>query len=159
MAVLVAEVARGALARDAIRRKEILSEALSRAATRGYVMPLVLGGPPVRALLEATLKYPLPPRAQEFVRKDVLPRMPISEAGSDLRVSTGEEWDLTDREVEVLALLAQGQTNAEMAKTLFVSVNTVKTHLKNIFAKLDVGTRTEAVQVAERRGIIASNNP
>jgi LuxR family maltose regulon positive regulatory protein len=153
-ALVVAEMARGALAPDAARRKEILSEALSLAATRGYVMPLILGGPPIRAVLNAALKYPLPSHAQVFVRDQVLPRMPASESGPAPRLSQDDEWDLSEREAEVLTLLAKGQTNAEMAKTLFVSVNTVKTHLKNIFSKLGVRNRTEAVQVAERRGIL-----
>jgi LuxR family maltose regulon positive regulatory protein len=73
---------------------------------------------------------------------------------SATRPASGEEWDLTERELEVLALLARGRTNAAMARELFVSVNTVKTHLKNIFAKLDVRTRTEAVEVARRLGLI-----
>jgi LuxR family maltose regulon positive regulatory protein len=150
----VAEVARAALDPDAARRKEILSSALTVAAARGYVMPLIQGGPPVRSLLEAALKYPLPPEAQAFVREQVLPRMPDQEAMSATRPASGEEWDLTERELEVLALLARGRTNAAMARELFVSVNTVKTHLKNIFAKLDVRTRTEAVEVARRLGLI-----
>ena len=154
MALCVAEVARAALDPDAARRKEILSSALTVAAARGYVMPLIQGGPPVRSLLEAALKYPLPPEAQAFVREQVLPRMPDQEAMSATRPASGEEWDLTERELEVLALLARGRTNAAMARELFVSVNTVKTHLKNIFAKLDVRTRTEAVEVARRLGLI-----
>ena len=154
MALCVAEVARAALAPEAARRKEILSSALTVAAARGYVMPLIQGGPPVRSLLEAALKYPLPPGAQAFVRTQVLPRMPEDEALPESRSAGGEEWDLTDREREVLALLARGRTNAAMARELFVSVNTVKTHLKNIFVKLDVRTRTEAAEMARRLGLI-----
>jgi LuxR family maltose regulon positive regulatory protein len=154
MALCVAQVALAALSSDAAQRKKVLSGALSIAATRGYVMPLVQGGPPVRALLEAALKYPLPPDAQEFVREEVLPLMSGEAINAATVQSAGEEWELTDREMEVLALLSRGETNAEMAKTLFVSVNTVKTHLKKIFAKLDVGTRTEAVQAARQRGLI-----
>ena len=157
MALCVAEVARAALAGNSVRRKEILTGALSLAEARGYVLPLTQGGPPVRSLLEAALHYPLPGKAQEFVRRRVLPRMPQQEEESSLSPERGEEWNLTDRELEILALLPRGQTNAEMAETLFVSVNTVKTHLKNIYAKLDVETRTEAVQVARRRGLIASD--
>jgi len=69
-------------------------------------------------------------------------------------LSQAEDWDLTEKEVEVLTLLARDLTNADLAKELFVSVNTVKTHLKNIFSKLDVTTRTEAVQLARRLTII-----
>jgi DNA-binding NarL/FixJ family response regulator len=62
---------------------------------------------------------------------------------------------LTDREREVLVLIADGKSNAEIAATLFVSINTVKTHVTNIYAKLGVRRRTEAVLVAGQRGIIA----
>jgi LuxR family maltose regulon positive regulatory protein len=132
------------------------------ASTRGYIMPLVQGGPPVRALLEAGLSYPLPPVAQAFVRERVLPLMSgkPSEAGSPPGVGSpsslpeGEDWDLTEKEVEVLTHLSRGLTNAAMARELFVSVNTVKTHLKNIFPKLDVTNRTEAVRAARRRGLV-----
>ncbi|HSO27133.1 MAG TPA: response regulator transcription factor, partial [Anaerolineales bacterium] len=51
---------------------------------------------------------------------------------------------LTARELEVLALLAQGLTNKEIAKDLTISINTVKRHLKSIFEKLDVNTRSAA---------------
>lgn len=154
MALCVAGLAQAALARDAGRRKELLAEAVSLAAARGYVLPLVQGGPPARALLEAGLKHPLPSKAQAFVRERVLPLMPDDPAGAFPHSAGAEEWDLTEKEVEVLGLLARGLTNAAMAKELFVSVNTVKTHLKNIFAKLDVGTRTEAVQAARRSGVL-----
>ncbi len=52
---------------------------------------------------------------------------------------------LTEREWEILQFLSQGFTNQQIAEKSFVSVNTVKTHLKNLFQKLDVNTRTEAI--------------
>lgn len=55
---------------------------------------------------------------------------------------------LTDREQDVLALLAQGMTNKAISQALFISPNTVKRHLKSIFAKLDVNTRAAAVAKA-----------
>jgi LuxR family maltose regulon positive regulatory protein len=153
IALCVAGVAGAAVSSDAATRKKLLASALTLAASRGYVMPLVQGGPPVRALLEAGLKYPLPPEAQRFVRNDVLPRMPGSVPETGIQVRPKEDVDLTEREVEILALLARGLTNADMAEELFVSVNTVKTHLKRIFAKLDVSTRTQAAQAARRLGV------
>ncbi|AHE54214.1 response regulator [Sphingomonas sanxanigenens] len=62
---------------------------------------------------------------------------------------------LTAREVAVLRLVAVGKANKEIARALGLSEETVKAHLKNIFAKLDVADRTHAVTVAVRRGIIA----
>ncbi|MCL6472212.1 MAG: response regulator transcription factor [Firmicutes bacterium] len=59
---------------------------------------------------------------------------------------------LTDREVEVLTLAARGKTNKEIAEELSVSVRTVEAHLGHIFTKLDVGSRTEAVILALKKG-------
>jgi DNA-binding NarL/FixJ family response regulator len=61
---------------------------------------------------------------------------------------------LSDRELAVLQFVAEGQANKEIARSLHISEETVKAHLKNIFAKLDVGDRTHAVTTAIRRGII-----
>lgn len=61
---------------------------------------------------------------------------------------------LTDRELEVMQLLATGASNREMAKTMFVSEATVKSHLVHIFTKLQVDSRSRAVHVARERGII-----
>ncbi len=52
---------------------------------------------------------------------------------------------LTQKEVEVLLCIAEGKNNKQAADSLFVSVNTIKTHLKNIFIKLDITSRSEAI--------------
>ncbi|GAA1266733.1 DNA-binding response regulator [Planotetraspora silvatica] len=61
---------------------------------------------------------------------------------------------LSPREAEVLSLVAEGLTNAEIGKTLFISEATVKTHLLRVFGKLGVSDRTAAVTVALDRGFI-----
>jgi DNA-binding NarL/FixJ family response regulator len=61
---------------------------------------------------------------------------------------------LTAREVEVLALVAEGCTNAEAARRLYISEATVKTHLLHIFGKLGVDDRTAAVTRAMERGLL-----
>jgi LuxR family maltose regulon positive regulatory protein len=61
---------------------------------------------------------------------------------------------LSDRELDVLRLLADGQTNQEIAQTLYVSINTVKTHLKNVYGKLGVSNRREAAASAKEFGLI-----
>jgi DNA-binding CsgD family transcriptional regulator len=61
---------------------------------------------------------------------------------------------LTRREREVLALLADGFGNKQIAARLGISTNTVKTHLELLFEKLDVSTRTEAVTAAARMGLL-----
>jgi NarL family two-component system response regulator LiaR len=62
--------------------------------------------------------------------------------------------DLSKREVEVLALMAEGYSNQEIAEKLFVSLNTIKTHTSRIFEKMDVKRRTQAVEMAKRLNII-----
>jgi DNA-binding NarL/FixJ family response regulator len=61
---------------------------------------------------------------------------------------------LSPREIEVLQRMAVGKSNKEIGTELFISEGTVKTHIKSIFTKLDVVTRTEAVATATRRGLI-----
>jgi DNA-binding NarL/FixJ family response regulator len=61
---------------------------------------------------------------------------------------------LTGRELNVLELLAQGKSNKEISVNLYISETTVKSHLRSIFRKLSVLSRTEAITVASRRGLI-----
>ena len=60
---------------------------------------------------------------------------------------------LTQREVEILGLIAQGLTNAEIAERLFLSNHTVKTHINRIFAKTGARDRVAAIGYAQRHGI------
>jgi two-component system, NarL family, response regulator LiaR len=62
---------------------------------------------------------------------------------------------LTDREIDVLSLAARGLTNKQIGAELFISDRTVQGHLQNVYQKLGVTTRTEAVMVALSRGLIA----
>ncbi len=61
---------------------------------------------------------------------------------------------LSDRELEVLRLVASGKTNAEVARELFVAVGTVKAHANNIYRKLDASNRAEAVSKARNMGLL-----
>ncbi|KGM14769.1 hypothetical protein N867_16195, partial [Actinotalea fermentans ATCC 43279 = JCM 9966 = DSM 3133] len=62
---------------------------------------------------------------------------------------------LTEREAEVLELVAQGLTNRQIGERLFISGKTVSVHVSNVLAKLGVTGRAEAVAVAHRRGLLA----
>ena len=61
---------------------------------------------------------------------------------------------MTAREIDVLKLLARGRSNKEIGTDLFVSETTVKTHVRSVFAKLNVMSRTEAIAAASHRGLI-----
>ena len=65
--------------------------------------------------------------------------------------------DLTEREREVLGLLADGLTNAAIAERLFVSVHTVRNHIANLSAKLGAHSKLEALAIAVRKGILPSS--
>ncbi len=65
-----------------------------------------------------------------------------------------QEHPLTKRELEILELIVQGDTNSEIAEKLYLTVGTVKTHLRNIFNKLNVNDRTQAAVIALRAGLV-----
>jgi DNA-binding NarL/FixJ family response regulator len=65
---------------------------------------------------------------------------------------------LSDRELDVLRLLAAGKTNREIARELILSVSTVKTHVEHVIAKLDVADRTQAAVKATRLGIVRAGH-
>jgi len=69
-------------------------------------------------------------------------------------ISKKNDFNLTNREIEVLKLIAQGYTNNEISSLLFISPHTVKSHMINIFNKLSVNDRTQAAVLATRNDII-----
>ena len=144
-ALLVAAVARQSLGqpRDA---SEAVERALEIAVADGYRRPFAEGGAAVRRLLQrhATLPTAYAPLVAELV--DALE--PVASPPPGLLEP------LSDRERDVLRLLPTLLPNTEIAGELFVSVNTVKTHVKSIYRKLDVSSRREAVARARQLRLI-----
>jgi two-component system, NarL family, response regulator LiaR len=88
----------------------------------------------------------------------ITPKKPIivTQFASDFRFDEGllKQYSISKREYEVLELMATGLSNQEIADKLFVSLNTVKTHLSNLFIKLDAKRRTQAIQRAKELRLI-----
>jgi DNA-binding NarL/FixJ family response regulator len=72
-------------------------------------------------------------------------RIPVGLEADGGEASQPLEEDLSERELEVLALLASGRTNSEIARDLYIAVGTVKTHVNNIYRKLGTRNRAEAL--------------
>ncbi len=72
---------------------------------------------------------------------------------------SSEDPGLTKREVEILQLVAEGYSNSQLAKMLWVTEQTVKFHLSNIYRKLDVANRTEASRWAQLHGLLPTTHP
>jgi two-component system, NarL family, response regulator LiaR len=97
------------------------------------------------------LKLTRPKVTETVVIKEV--RVP-SEGPFVVDTARVEALGITPRELEILALIAAGMSNREIAVTLFVSENTVKTHSSRLFDKLNAKRRTQAVQAAREQGLI-----
>lgn len=107
-------------------------------------------GPPMLALLRATADHADAPAVLEHVRR-VLERAASPSPGSPQQHVADP---LSPRELDVLRLLGSELTGPQIAATLFVSVNTLRTHTKRIFTKLDVTTRAAAVRRAREHGLL-----
>ncbi len=70
------------------------------------------------------------------------------------RMSREEASGLSKRELEVVSVIASGAQNKEISNQLSLSINTVKFHVANVFRKLGVQNRTEAVRIARERGLL-----
>ena len=82
-----------------------------------------------------------------------LPSSVLDETG-DAVTPRRSDIDLSEREQQVLSLLAEGQTNSQIGRSLYVSEDTVKTHARRLFRKLDVNDRAHAVATGMRHGLL-----
>ena len=133
-----------------------LVEALTLAVPQGNVAPFFFGGDPVKQHLQAI--YPeLDGQSQQFVETvfGMWGPSALASLNRDGRPDQSKLVDpLTERELEILQLLANGFKNKEIAEQLFISVNTVQYHNKNIFSKLGVSRRGLALLKARELNLI-----
>ena len=130
---------------------ECLDSTVRLAQPAGLLRTVMDEGAEVHALLEA---LPLDGRLDQFVTSvlEAAYRRPVASRDRPARHQTVD--GLSEREHEVLRYLASRLSYAEMAGELFISVNTLKTHLKAVYRKLGVSTRAEAVAAARRSGLL-----
>lgn len=86
-----------------------------------------------------------------IVEKEVFIQLPDDFTINEVEL---KKLNLSSREYEVLQLISKGYSNANISKNLFLSVSTVKTHASNLFTKMDVQSRTQAIEKSKRLKII-----
>jgi len=99
--------------------------------------------------------YKIQATRETRIPKQFMENLQLAFKKRNLRLKKNEETDLSNREIDTLKLIAEGLTNQEIADKLFISLNTVKTHLKNVNLKLESDSRTMAASKAKKLGIIS----
>ncbi|MCJ7549816.1 MAG: LuxR C-terminal-related transcriptional regulator, partial [Anaerolineae bacterium] len=123
---------------------EILTQTLTLAQPERYVRTFVDLGEPMRQLLERVTSM-----------RDYAARLEMADTAAQGRpIQDGLVEPLSDRELDVLALMAEGLTNQEIADRLFIFINTVKTHAKSLYGKLSVRGRAQAALRARELNLI-----
>jgi LuxR family maltose regulon positive regulatory protein len=140
-----------------------IERALSLAEPGGYVRVFVDEGEPMARLLYEAAARGIAPEyagrllaAFEVEMEDEGLATEAGDSSSVVRPSLLVE-PLSEREIEVLQLVAEGLSNREIAHKLFLSVSTVKVHTYNIYGKLGVHSRTQAVAKGRALGILPSS--
>ena len=134
---LTTEAASRVLVFTAYSERALLQRGLESGAT-GYVLKEASH----ETLLKAIEKVAA---GETFVDPALIPSLATGRDGQEI---------LTQREREILQLLADGMSNADVAQQLFISQETVKSHVRHILAKLEAETRTQAVAIALREAMI-----
>ena len=135
-----------------------LKRALTLAEPEGYFRIFVGEGPPMARLLYETLSHKTAP---EYVQR-LLGGFPVDEPEkADISQPHGSDSELieplSERELEILQLIAEGMSNPEIGARLYLSLNTVKAHTRNIYGKLGVNSRTQAIAKARALGLLSSS--
>jgi LuxR family maltose regulon positive regulatory protein len=148
---------------DTRRALTALERALSLAEPEGYLRIFVDEGPPMQSLLSELIRQlPVSDDIRAYIdsllsKFDLEPSETRAEDAPESQsdsLSSALIEPLSDRELEVLKLIAQGFSNSEIAESLVVAISTVKTHINNIYRKLDVSKRIQAVQRARELNLL-----
>jgi LuxR family maltose regulon positive regulatory protein len=139
-----------------VKAAQLLDEALALAEPGGFIRIFAdEGGPMARLLYDACSRG----AHQGYVRQVLAAfHVDATDEGPSLTspaAGTRLAEPLSARELEVLALIAEGLTNQEIAARLYLSLHTVKAHARNIYAKLDVSSRTQAAAKGRALGLLA----
>ncbi|MCC6568900.1 MAG: AAA family ATPase [Anaerolineales bacterium] len=129
--------------------------ALEASAPRGYFRLFLDESDLLRPLLESTLRHLKDDNLSAYVKR-LLDAMPNDSLQSERSLTSAPTSDanLTDRELDVLKLLASGESYNEIGQKLFLSLNTVQFHIKSIYRKLLVNKRMQAVEKAREMKLI-----
>jgi LuxR family maltose regulon positive regulatory protein len=138
---------------DAHEAASDLAAALSQGVPAGHCRLFLDEGQPMVELLQQVSRCATPDVRAHAERLLTAARRPPSDRAADPGAGTSDE-ELSERELEVLRLLATELSGPEIARRLFVSVNTLRTHTKHIFSKLGVNTRRAAVRRGEELGLL-----
>jgi LuxR family maltose regulon positive regulatory protein len=161
---LIELLALASLALNALNRDsdalDALRRALALAAPEGYVRTFLDEEPQMRSLLTDMLESAVTDVPREYARQLITAFENEGRIGTPraqqnaTRAAQPLVEPLSDRETEVLQLIAQGYTNREIGEALYIALNTVKGHTREIYGKLDVHSRTQAVVKARSLGIL-----
>ena len=142
---------------DTVQAMSTLEQALTLAEPGGFIRTFVDEGPPMARLLYEALSRGIAP---DYVRRLLAAISSDEPVQADAISSQADQSELieplSERELEVLQLIAEGLTNREIASRLFLSLHTVKVHAHNIYGKLGVHSRTQAAARARALGILPS---
>ena len=141
---------------------QLLGDALALAELGGFIRTFLDEGPPMERLLRETAERGIAPTyvnrlLSTFAAQDQPKSLdqPLTQGvGSQVPTTPPLTEPLTDRELEVLQLMSDGLTYNEIAAQIMVSLNTVRTHFKNIYSKLYVHKRSQAIAKARELNIL-----